>query len=496
MAFKRLITLLVAVMFILPTFITADDFEDDFGGGGGDDFAEDDFGSFEEEKKEEEPFDAEESAEKKEKEDQKKSDEAMRDLLGEEEEEPREKEEAKKEEKKEEDFDAIEPVDVDPKEEVKSGAKGFKPVLLVKGGFTLLGQYRQKDATGVKRTLGSMFGSVDEGLLGAEFEGKYVIAKGTMNIRTDNPLINKSSNPLMAMNLHSIQNGIANGLYELYGGMKFFGVFVKAGKMVPEYGLVGTYQKLGMGFSTPFLTRSLLAVEGFIPETDAGFALGYENTFAKAHTIHVGLMLGTGSSNSQFWNSDKTMGLYAKLAYMHKIFQFGFGLQYRKDYYNAGGVAKELPFIGIGIHANVSVKGFEMPLTFDFNQISMVSTTTGVAKKSAQNILLSLAPGYAYSFKSNWADKIALAVRFDLARGVYIAGTDYQDYATFKNTGMYFRIGATLNFFVKEVYGVGSYAGITFLMQPESEVASKNSITGQIIDYGFTTLMLSAGAEF
>jgi hypothetical protein len=276
--------------------------------------------------------------------------------------------------------------------------------------------------------------------------------------------------------------------------MKFFGVFVKAGKMTPEYGLMNTYQKLGMGFSTPFLTRSLLAVEGFVPETDAGFALGYENTFAKAHTIHVGLMLGTGSNNSQFWNSDKTMGLYAKLAYMHKIFQFGFGLQYRKDYYNANGVVKELPFIGIGIHANVSVKGFEMPITFDFNQISMVQTA---ALKKAQNILLSVAPGYAYSFKSEWADKIALAVRFDLARGVYITDNktalSYLDYTTFKNTGMYFRIGATVNFFVKEVYGVGSYAGITFLMQPESEVVGKPA---QQIDYGFTTLMLSAGAEF
>ena len=491
MALKRFITLLVAVMFILPSFVTADDFgDDDFGGGGGDDFAEDDFGSFEEEKKEDEPFDAEESAEKKEKADQKKSDEAMRDLLGDEEQEEKKEKEEKKEEKKEDDFDAIEPVDADSKKEEKRVPAGLKPVLLVKGGFTLLGQYRQKKADNTTSTLGSMFGSVDEGLLGAEYEGEHVIAKGTMNIRTENPFVNKSSNPLMITNLHSIQNGFMNGLYELYGGMKFFGVFVKAGKLIPEYGLMNSWQKLGMGFSTPFLTRSLIAVEGYIPETDAGFALGYENTFAKAHTIHIGLMLGTGSNNSQFWNSDKTMGLYAKLAYMHKIFQAGFGFQYRKDYYNANGIAKELPFIGIGVHANVSVKGFEMPITFDFNQMSMVNTSG--LKKTAQSILLSVAPGYAYSFKSDWADKIAIAVRFDYSRGVYIANTDYLNIDTFKNSSQYMRIGATLNFFVKEVYGVHSYAGITFLTQPESKVVK----TPSTIDYGFTTLMLSAGAEF
>jgi len=490
MAFKRLFILLIAVMFILPAVVLADDFGDDDFGGGGDE--EDDFGSFEEEKNEDEPFDAEESAENKEKEDQKKSDDAMRDLLGEEDPEEDKTEDKKEEVKKDEDFDAIDQIDEGPKEAKKAPA-GLKPVLLIKGGFTLLGQYRSKPAGATKSiTLGSMFGSVDEGLLGAEYEGSHVIAKGTMNIRTENPLMNKSNNPLMINNLHSIQNGIMNGLYELYGGIKFFGVFVKAGKMAPEYGLMGSSQKLGMGFSTPFLTRSLNAVEGFIPETDAGFALGYEGTFAKAHTIHLGLMLGTGSSNSAFWESDKTMGLYVKAAYMHKIFQVGFGFQYKKDYYSSATGVKELPFIGIGIHANVSVKGFEMPITFDFNQMSMVLTGALLAKKTAQNILLSVAPGYAYSFKSDWADKVALAVRFDLARGVYIGKSNYLDYATFKNESMYYRIGVTANFFVKEVCGVHSYAGITFLVQPESKVVK----TPSQIDYGFTTLMLSAGAEF
>jgi len=55
---------------------------------------------------------------------------------------------------------------------------------------------------------------------------------------------------------------------------------------------------------------------------------------------------------------------------------------------------------------------------------------------------------------------------------------------------MIFRIGATANLFVKEIKGVSSYAGITFLIQPESEIVKGEK------DYGFTSLMLSAGAEY
>ncbi|HQI06120.1 MAG TPA: hypothetical protein PL195_12745, partial [bacterium] len=157
-----------------------------------------------------------------------------------------------------------------------------------------------------------------------------------------------------------------------------------------------------------------------------------------------------------------------------------------------------------------SVAGFEMPLTFDFNQMDMYQITSGVAKKkTGQNILLSLAPGYAYSFDSEWADKIGLAVRFDLVRGVYTKGARYLDYGItssttenasytgFKNDSVIFRIGATVNFFAKDIKGVRSFAGVTFLVQPEQKIVGASSvknIAGEY-DYGFTTLMLSAGAE-
>jgi len=514
MTLKKVLVLLFAALFILP-LSAADDFDDEFGG----------FDDFEDEGKkkdvDDEDYDAEENAEKKKERDQEASDAAMKDLLGDEEEiiEKETEKEDRKESKKSSKSD-------EPKKEKKKAEpkeKGLKPVILIKGGFTLLGQYK----TAPKTTLGSMFGGVDEGLLGAEFIGDHVIAKGTMNIRTDNPLIDKGNNPLAKKNLHTIQNGAENGLYELYGGLKFFDIFVKAGKMLPEYGLVDTYQTIGMGFTTPFLTRSLIAVEGFIPETDAGIALGYKGTFADAHTILVGLMLGTGTVASDYWNSDKTMGLYGRLGYMHEYIQAAIGFQYRTDYAvntdwgyednqktkpNVTSLLSKNPtFIGIGVHLRASVAGFEMPVTFDFNQIDMYQITNKVAKKKpAQNMLLSLAPGYAYSFDSEWADKIGLAVRFDLVRGVYTKGARYLDYGKaaslesgfidyegFKKDSVIFRIGATVNFFAKDIKGVRSFAGITFLVQPESKIVGKS--TSQMIasetDYGFTTLMLSAGAE-
>jgi len=518
MTLKKVLVLLFAALFILP-LSAADDFDDEFGGF--DDFEDEGKKKEESKNSEDEDYDAEENAEKKKEKDQEASDAAMKDLLGDEEEDIEKEEKPKeKSKKKAESYDDEEK----PKKEKKKAEpkeKGLKPVILIKGGFTLLGQYK----TAPKTTLGSMFGGVDEGLLGAEFIGDHVIAKGTMNIRTDNPLIDKGNNPLAKKNLHTIQNGAENGLYELYGGLKFFDIFVKAGKMLPEYGLVDTYQTIGMGFTTPFLTRSLIAVEGFIPETDAGIALGYKGTFADAHTILVGLMLGTGSIASDYWNSDKTMGLYGRVGYMHEYIQAAIGFQYRTDYAvdkdwgnNKDGtpkvtslLSKNPTFIGIGVHLRASIAGFEMPVTFDFNQIDMYQITNKVAKKKpAQNMLLSLAPGYAYSFDSEWADKIGLAVRFDLVRGVYTkdaryltygksntGGDDYINYEGFKSESVIFRIGATVNFFAKDIKGVRSFAGITFLVQPESKIVGKS--TSQMIasetDYGFTTLMLSAGAE-
>lgn len=495
MTLKRMFFFLIAAMFVLPIFIVAED-----------DFEDDEFGSFDEEEKAE-PFDAEESAEKKKEEDKEQSDAAMRDLLGDEgakedtaqDEEVKEEKKADKKKKKKDE----EPVKEKPKKVKEPVQKGFKPVILVKGGFTLLGQYKEyrnkADLNQKYSTLGSMFGSVDEGLLGAEFIGDHVIAKGTMNVRTNNPFINKGNNPLAKINLHSIQNGFDNALYEIYGGVKFYDIFIKAGKMLPEYGLMEMYQNLGMGFSTPFLTRSLLAVEGFIPETDAGFALGYKGTFADEHTLLVGFSMGTGSIASDFWNTDKTMGIYGRLGYMHEYFQGAVGFQYRKDYFNktvnGTNVVKNLSLIGIGVHLRASIAGFEMPLTFDYTTFGMVQINK---MKSANSILLSAAPGYAYSFDSEWADKIAVAVRFDLVKGVYAiqGASDYLNYDGYKMNAAVFRIGATANFFVKELKGVHSYAGITFLVQPESKIIGRSAtnLTGEY-DYGFMTLMLSAGAE-
>ena len=498
MTLKRMFMFLIAAMFVLPLFIIAED-----------DFEDDEFGSFEEEEKTE-PFDAEESAEQKKAEDKEQSDAAMRDLLGEEEvsedaaaeeeDEEAAKKDKKKDKKKKKDEEAVKEKPKKVKEPVQ---KGLKPVILVKGGFTLLGQYKEyrdkADLTKKYSTLGAMFGSVDEGLLGAEFVGDHVIAKGTMNVRTSNPFITKGNNPLAKINLHTIQNGWANALYEIYGGVKFFDVFIKAGKLIPEYGLLDTNQNLGMGFSTPFLTRSLIAVEGFIPETDAGFALGYKGTFADEHTILVGFMLGTGSNASEFWNTDKTMGIYGRLGYLHEYFQGAIGFQYKKDYYNKGAVPKNLSLIGIGVHLKVSIAGFEMPFTFDYSTFGLVQTSVaGPKMKSASNILISAAPGYAYSFDSEWADKVSVAVRFDFVQGVYaIAGAaDYLNYDGYKSSANIFRIGATANFFVKEMKGVHSYAGITFLVQPERKIVGKSTVNplGEY-DYGFMTLMLSAGAE-
>lgn len=499
MTLKRMFIFLIAAMFVLPIFIVAED-----------DFEDDEFGSFEEEEKAE-PFDAEESAEKKKEEDKEQSDAAMRDLLGDEEvkedaaedEEVKEEKEEKKADKKKKKKDE-EPVKEKPKKVKEPVQKGFKPVILVKGGFTLLGQYKDyKDKSNLAlgtSSLGSMFGSVDEGIIGTEFIGDHVIAKGTVNVRTRNPFITKGNNLLAKANLHAIQDGFYNGMYEIYGGIKFFDVFIKAGNMIPEYGLLDTNQNLGMGFSTPYLTRSLVAVEGFIPETDEGFALGYKGTFADEHTLLVGFMMGTGNVASDWWESDKTMGIYARLGYMHEYFQGAFGFQYRKDYFNKAGLApKNLSLIGIGVHLKASIAGFEMPLTFDYTTFGLVQTSTAGAKmKSASNILISAAPGYAYSFDSEWADKISLAVRFDFVQGVYaLAGSaDYLNYDGYKSSANVFRIGATANFFVKELKGVHSYAGITFLMQPERKIVGKSAtnLTGEY-DYGFMTLMLSAGAE-
>lgn len=479
--FKKMFTLLIAVLFVIPFAVIADDFDDDFGGD-------------EEESEEAEEEDEEEASSKKKSKEMSESDAAMKDLMGDsEEEKPAEEEKESKNVEK-----------AAPAEKAAAGKsfKGVKPVLLVKGGFAVMGQYKVlKEGTTKPSTMNSMFGSVDEGILGVDYQGAHVIARGTLNLRTNNALIEEAvNNPLMKENLHSIQDGVANALYEVYGGVKFYDVFIKAGKMLPEYGLVDTWQELGMGFSTPFLTRSLIVVEGFLPETDAGIALGYNSIIKNDHNIFVGLSLGTGSNKSEFWYSDKTLGIYGRIGYGFKDYlKAAFAFQYRTDYFqykdgvpdSKGKLGKNVDLIGIGVHLRGGYAGFEMPLTFDYNIMKMVDGTAKTLKTNLQGMLFSAAPGYAYHFNHEWVDKVALALRFDFVKGVYLSKDGgYIDSTNFKAKSSYFRIGVTANFFTKELAGVRAMAGLTFLMQPETKVTKTQK------DYGFTTVVLQAGAEF
>ena len=472
--FKKMFTLLIAVLFVAPFVVAADDFDDDFGG------------DFEEEGEDAEEEEEEAPAKKKKNEEQSESDAAMKDLMG----DPEEDEEKTSEKNEESEDAAVEAAA--PKADKTAAAgksfKGIKPVLLVKGGFTVYGSYKENG-----KSLSTMFGSLDEGIVGVEYQGNHVIAKGTLNVRTNYAFIDNGANPLAKVNHHSIQNGAANALYEVYGGVKFYDVFIKAGKLIPEYGLVDTWQNLGMGFTTPFLTKSLVAVEGFLPETDAGLALGYNGIIKKDHNVFLGLSLGTGANASEFWESDRTMGLYGRVGYGFKEYvKAAFAFQYRNDYYSG----KKLDMTGIGVHINVSAYGFEMPITFDYSMMKMVKDQS--ARKNTTSMLLSLAPGYAYHFKHEWVDKVGLALRYDLIQGVYLNGEgDYLDWRNYRSNSMVMRIGVTANFFTKELAGVRAMAGLTFLMQPESKVDKKDiNGDGKTKDYGFTTIALQAGAEF
>ena len=498
--FKKMFTLLIAVLFVIPFAVTADDFDDDFGGF--DDEGEEEVEEKEEEKEEKEEKEEEEEEEtpaKQKAKEQSESEAAMKDLMGDpEDEEEKSAEKEDQEESEEADAEAAAPAK-EGKAAANKSLKGVKPILLVKGGFSLFGSYKRWNVeTKNTSSLGTMFGSLDEGIVGLEYQGKHVIAKGTLNIRTNYAFIENGTNPLAKVNHHSIQNGAiqngaANALYEVYGGIKFYDVFIKAGKLIPEYGLVDTWQNLGMGFTTPYLTRSLVVVEGFLPETDAGLALGYNGIIKKDHNVFVGLSLGTGANASEFWDSDKTMGLYGRIGYGFKEYvKAAFAFQYRNDYYSG----KKLDNIGIGVHLNVSAKGFEMPITFDYNMMKMVKN--GTTRKNTAAMLLSLTPGYAYHFNHEWIDKVGIALRYDLVQGVYLNGEgDYLDWSNFRSNSMIMRIGVTANFFTKELAGIRGMAGFTFLMQPESTVDKKDiNGDGKKKDYGFMTFALQAGAEF
>ena len=152
-----------------------------------------------------------------------------------------------------------------------------------------------------------------------------------------------------------------------------------------------------------------------------------------------------------------------------------------------------MDLIGIGVHLRGGYAGFEMPVTFDYNIMKMVKSSDKTLKSNISGMLISAAPGYAYHFNHEWVDKVALALRFDFIKGVYLSKDgDYLDYTNFKDASSYYRIGVTANFFTKELAGIRGMAGLTFLMQPEQKLTK----SGALKDYGFTTVVLQAGAEF
>jgi len=363
-----------------------------------------------------------------------------------------------------------------------------------------------------------MYGSVDEGILGAEFRGNAVFAKATLNLRTKNPLLLSATdgsavqyNPLMDDNY--FDNSILCGMpYEVYGGMKLFDMLtIRAGKMIPAYSILDKYQHLGVAIGTPYGTRPLLAVEGYIPETDAGFALGFDYDLDEDSGIVAEFMMGTGviPSISQYWFSQKTMGIYFKGGYRSEMITALLGFQYRTDY-NKDISTKQVPFIGFGLGAIFSYAGFETWLTFDYTMMSLIYESVSGAKKngSVGGMNLSLMPAYNLSIDYGFIDKLQFGVRFDLDLGVYsrdAAGGNYLTWYTgtgtnktyfFKNDAMAMRFGFAINLFAKELESVKSFAGFSFMMQPQGQIVNKTGSGSDIFNYGFYNVGLQGGAEF
>lgn len=482
----------------------------------------------------EEDFDAEKSAAEKEEKDKKESDQAIKDLLGdtatteeaeeEEEEKPRREKRVLEEEEEEEEEETPKPrkkkESVDdllgtPKKEEKRPApklvSGVKPVAMLKGGFNF-GSYAKNFKQGL------MYGSLDEGILGAEFMGNAVFAKATINVRTKNPLLLSATddsaiqyNPLMNENYW--ENSIVNGMpYEVYGGMKLFDmVTLRAGKMIPTYGILDKYQHLGVAIGTPYGSRPLLAVEGFIPETDAGFALGFDYDFGDNSGIVAELMMGTGviPSISTFWYTQKTMGFYFKGGYRSEMITAMLGFQYRTDYPGPD-IKKQIPFIGFGLGAIFSYAGFETWLTFDYTMMGLLYDSVSGKKKngSVGGMNLSLMPAYNLGIDYGFIDKLQFGIRFDLDLGVYNKDAGSGDYLTwytgtgsaktyfFKPEAMAVRFGFAINLFAKELELVKSFAGLSFMMQPQSQIINKAGSGSDVFNYGFYNFGLHAGAEF
>ncbi len=520
--------------------LAQDDFEDDSGDSSFDDGGdtEDEVsGDFSDEHGKDDNFDAEEEAKKKKKEDQKNSDDAMKDLLGGDEEESGDS--AAEGDKSAEEDHATEvetpmeetsveetPIDSEESATPAKGAfsKALKPVLSIQGGFLVFGQYKTRSMVSGqvhKSTHGMMFGSVDRGIAGLAFNGRYVLAKATMNLRTPSKLSETDAsapvvtNPWIAANYADYNANFYNWLHEVWGGANMLGaikqkLLIRAGKMLPTYGLVDEFDSIGAGIGTMYGTRDLVSTEGYIPESDAGWALDFDLTVKKKHHILFDFMMGSGivgdASNNSYWFSDKVMGIYLRAGYASRYIKVLGSLQSRSNQVTVGTAAapkvKTVPFLGFGFAAKlIDIHGFNMAFSFDYATLKLVKDFALATARttSTTNMMVHVMPWYDISIKKPWLDTLQLSFRFDLIKGGYEYGATMKnvyDFAYYTEKNMHFRIGFATNWYLKEYAGVKSFWGFSFMMQPKSELKKKIHPNTYKYNDGFTAIMLTAGAEY
>ncbi|MFO7734862.1 MAG: hypothetical protein R6W70_01465, partial [bacterium] len=448
------------------------------------------------------PF-AEEEEEKEEEEERDRSDRALQDLgFGEKEkdafaDDPPPPSRDSFDDKKEDSFaDDSFSAPSEEKKPAPAGVSGLKPVGIIRGGFNY-GIYQQLDGTEVS-TLGKAFGSLDDAIIGAEYKGKAVFAKGTLNMRTHNSFLSKdlSYNPLMKENF---DNG-GSYLYEAFGGMKLFNILIlRAGQMIPTYGIMDEYQELGLVVGTPFGTRALAAVEAIVPETDAGFAVGVDYSLTEDSGVKAEFMTASGKIGNAFsnWDWDKTYAMYIRAGYYSEIITGYASLQYRNDYKkdtDTGDAGKTFPNLTFGVHAKFDWKGIMANFSFDYNQFQTIDSN--LEKKSKGNMLIHVMPGYEFRFRDfgmnvDALEAVQLGIRFDFVQGIYNnPAAQYFKAEHFDKSSKNIRFGTALNVFASEVAGIRSFFGFTFMMQPDTELVDDSK------KYGFKTILIQGGAEF
>ena len=520
-------SLLVFLAVVLLSFGGTLFAEDDFGGDAFEDDSEDSFDDGGDD--ESDSFDAEKTAKDKENKDEENSQDAMKDLLGDDEEpeakaDDEEDEEDEEDKKDKDDLEDEAPLEDEPKDTTPAKAiKGFKPIMVIKGGMMLMGQYKTRDNPAtptVASTHGFMFGSLDMGIVGLSFNGKYVLSKATLNLRTPNPLTETKAsipvvtNPWVKANYATYDSNFYNWLHEVWGGVNFLGginqkLVIRAGKMLPTYGLVDQFDSLGAGIGTPYGTRDLVSTEGYIPESDAGWALGFDWAIKKKHHIVFDFMMASGTvgddKTNKYWFSDKVMGLYIRAGYTSKFLKVFGSLQSRSNQAETGGatpVLKNTSLTGFGLAAKLQdIHGFNMTFSFDYNMIKLITDygTINARLTSTSNMLIHMMPSYDIGIGKPWLDALQISFRFDLIKGGYEYGTEMKDaynFAYYTEKSMYMRIGLGVNWYVKEIKGVRSFAGFTFMMQPKSELKKALHPNTYAWNDGFMAIMLTAGAEY